>query len=504
MGNSSSIQAHNSVAPAKVEPVRLAVTADDVVAFLKANPALVTHVVSEMATTKDIQAWISGHVVEARQLDPPRGTAMAVAPTLNGQSTPRRRDSEDEDGLAPLRRGSDQRSASTGNVRKMSTSAAELRIQKTKLQESLDDEIAKRIALLEVAHDIHEELDTPRLCMKIMQSVGKLLDAERCTLFLVDKDNNELFSYVMDTRTRKNSVAPNSSTMGLAMGDEVYRIPIGAGIHGHVAQTGEIVNLTDAATDPQFSPEHDGDGIRIKTMLSMPIQHKDEGIMAVASIANKHGDKPFDSYDEGLFENFLVLCSIGLRNAKLYERTVNANKQRETLLHLAKTIFEYVEIDELVKKIMLLARGLCKAERCSVFLVDKDKEQLYSKVFDLTEEEKQKTDVPQKEIRFPLSKGIAGHVATTGVSENILEPYSDPRFNSKVDEETGFKTRNILCMPITSADHSVVGVAQLVNKIATTASRGRTRSSSRALRCIAESRSIMHNFTTSRSNRSVG
>eukprot|EP01137_Pigoraptor_chileana_P024951 Opistho-2@93757 len=62
-----------------------------------------------------------------------------------------------------------------------------------------------------------------------------------------------------------------------------------------------------------------------------------------------------------------------------------------------------------------------------------------------------------------MNKGIAGHVATTRESLNIPDAYADARFNRTVDDQTGFKTRNILCMPILKGN-TCVGVAQLVNK----------------------------------------
>lgn len=50
--------------------------------------------------------------------------------------------------------------------------------------------------------------------------------------------------------------------------------------------------------------------------------------------------------------------------------------------------------------------------------------------------------------RFPMNKGIAGYVATTGQVLNIENAYEDSRFNPEVDSKTGYTTRNILCMPI--------------------------------------------------------
>ncbi len=59
--------------------------------------------------------------------------------------------------------------------------------------------------------------------------------------------------------------------------------------------------------------------------------------------------------------------------------------------------------------------------------------------------------------------GIAGYVAETGETMNVRHAYSDPRFNKAVDEQTGYSTNNILCMPICIRGQ-VIGIVQMVNK----------------------------------------
>lgn len=69
-----------------------------------------------------------------------------------------------------------------------------------------------------------------------------------------------------------------------------------------------------------------------------------------------------------------------------------------------------------------------------------------------------------KVFRFPVGTGIAGFVAETGETLNVREAYSDPRFNRAIDEQTGYTTKSILCMPICIRG-LVIGVVQMVNKI---------------------------------------
>lgn len=59
--------------------------------------------------------------------------------------------------------------------------------------------------------------------------------------------------------------------------------------------------------------------------------------------------------------------------------------------------------------------------------------------------------------------GIAGYVAETAETLNVADAYTDPRFNKSIDEQTGYVTKNILCMPICIRGQ-VIGVVQMVNK----------------------------------------
>ena len=60
--------------------------------------------------------------------------------------------------------------------------------------------------------------------------------------------------------------------------------------------------------------------------------------------------------------------------------------------------------------------------------------------------------------------GIAGHTFTTGIGTIVDDPYSDPRFNRDVDQQTGFLTRSLLCAPVRTPKGQVIGVLQVLNK----------------------------------------
>lgn len=114
-------------------------------------------------------------------------------------------------------------------------------------------------------------------------------------------------------------------------------------------------------------------------------------------------------------------------------------------------------LERILEAITLKIGQILQADRTTIFLVDQDKGQLWSK--NISDESEKPT-----EIRLPLNSGIAGHVATKGEYLNIPDAYNHPLFNPDFDKQTGYHTRNILCMPIFSSKNQVVAVVQLSNK----------------------------------------
>jgi GAF domain-containing protein len=74
-------------------------------------------------------------------------------------------------------------------------------------------------------------------------------------------------------------------------------------------------------------------------------------------------------------------------------------------------------------------------------------------------------DTGDEQIKIPYGVGIAGHVASTQQSLNIEDAYADSRFNPKIDQKTGYKTKSILCLPILNENGECIAVAEAINKI---------------------------------------
>ncbi|KAJ1348781.1 hypothetical protein KIN20_004173 [Parelaphostrongylus tenuis] len=131
------------------------------------------------------------------------------------------------------------------------------------------------------------------------------------------------------------------------------------------------------------------------------------------------------------------------------ERPVSPGVYQRLILHSE-------DMKSLVRTITNEAKNLIHAETCSLFLLDNENKELVANVFDKAGD--------LSEIRLPMSKGVVGRVATTKTMMNVRDVQRCPFFYARVDEITGFHTKNILCFPIIDNSGTFVGVAELCNK----------------------------------------
>ena len=126
------------------------------------------------------------------------------------------------------------------------------------------------------------------------------------------------------------------------------------------------------------------------------------------------------------------------------------------LVKIGRSINVMTDLNVLLKLIAEETKAAMQADRCTVFLYDKEKNEIWSKVA---------LGLKDAEIRFPAGKGLAGYVIQTGESVNIQDAYNDPRFNPEVDKNTGYTTKTMLCMPIKNNNQEIIGAFQVLNKL---------------------------------------
>ncbi len=131
-------------------------------------------------------------------------------------------------------------------------------------------------------------------------------------------------------------------------------------------------------------------------------------------------------------------------------------EQRQSLLaRFGRMVAAETSLDTLLTIIAEEVRHILSADRCSVFLVDAYKGELWTKIA---------LGMEEKVLRIPVGQGIAGFVARTGSAVNIRDAYKDTRFAQDLDRITGYQTRTVLAVPLRGRDGKALGVFEVLNK----------------------------------------
>jgi adenylate cyclase len=277
----------------------------------------------------------------------------------------------------------------------------------------------------------------------ITLKIGQILQAEHTAIFLVDYDKAQLWS----------KVPQNNGQKFLEI-----RTPLNVGIPGHVATTGQYLNIAQTSTHPLFSPELERQmGYQIRNLLCMPVVSSKKQTVAVVQLANKAGNVPFDQDDEESFRDFASSIGIILESCQSFYVAARNQRGATALLRATQTLGQSLDLEVTLQIVMEQARILMQADRSALFLYRKEMGELWTKVAAADGKD-------LIEVRIPSNRGIAGYVASTGQALNIPDAYQDPRFDPTTDNKTGYLTRNILCLPVFNSANELIGVTQLINK----------------------------------------
>ncbi len=170
--------------------------------------------------------------------------------------------------------------------------------------ECLQRRVKKLESVLDIARVMTSEHELDRLLQIIVEAATEVVEADRCSLWIVDRDSGQVWTKVAE---------------GLGDAEEL-RMPLGSGIAGQVAATGDIINIVNAYEDDRFNPEIDRfTGYTTETILAVPMRHQKGGITGVLQALNRKNGKPFDVDDAELLVALGANAAAAIENAMLHE-----------------------------------------------------------------------------------------------------------------------------------------------------------------------------------------
>ena len=205
-------------------------------------------------------------------------------------------------------------------------------IKKDIEQEEIKMKIDQLQMIIKAAELVNSTIKIDEVLKNIVEVATELTNADRGTLYLIDKEKNELWSLI-------------------AMGSEIkeIRLKIGEGMAGYVAKTGEILNIKDVSKDPRYRSDFDKtSGYETKNALTFPIKNKKGEIIGVLQLLNsKKGE--FSKYDEELLNAMSIHSAIALQNAELVEKLLQAERV-QSLGKMANFLIQDIKKPILVSK----------------------------------------------------------------------------------------------------------------------------------------------------------
>ncbi|MEW6680781.1 MAG: GAF domain-containing protein [bacterium] len=237
-----------------------------------------------------------------------------------------------------------------------------------------------------------------------------------------------------------------------------YRVKLGEGIVGYVAETKQSMVVPDVNKDERFYKKIAKD-IKYKTynIMATPII-LDDNLLGVIEVINKLEKEPFTKDDLELLETISHSTALLLSNHRLKEELNYKAKALRTLVDVGLVLNACHNIRELLDLSMRMATKAMNAEVSSLMLIDEITQEL---VFEVIEGEKGEKI---REIRLAPGEGIAGWVAQNNKSLVIKDVSKDERFASHIDQASGFKTKSIIAAPL-KGKTKTIGVIEAINKI---------------------------------------
>jgi sigma-B regulation protein RsbU (phosphoserine phosphatase) len=162
-------------------------------------------------------------------------------------------------------------------------------------------------AMLTVSRSMTADVDVDDMLVLIINELVQAIDAERGAIYLFDQETGDLYSRVL-----------SADSGGLTE----IRLSSGQGLAGHVAATGEVLNIPDAYADPRFQQSFDQlTGFRTGSILTVPMNTPHGKSIGVVQVVNKEGG-PFTDRDERLLAAIATQAAISIENARLYTQEI--------------------------------------------------------------------------------------------------------------------------------------------------------------------------------------
>jgi HD-GYP domain-containing protein (c-di-GMP phosphodiesterase class II) len=300
------------------------------------------------------------------------------------------------------------------------------------------------------------ELDA--LLDQMLDLFVEVANAEAGTLYLYDSATDELIFKVVKGDLHSLSLLGTRfpSSRGIA----------GAALHGHVP-----LFIPDVTADSRWDRRGGAlSELRLTTAYCLPLMVRDQPV-GVVQVFNLPAAAVDEDEELALLEDLADRMSSEIEKTRLLDEAKRREKRLSALVDIISQLTTTLDRSELLTRIMNHARELLEVEATSIWELDEQHDPPVLKLHVATGEHGEQL----KAVTVPIGQGIIGQVVATGVPMLVGDVSKEERHYKQVDEQSGFVTRSILCVPLRAPSielgqergelkASIIGGAQALNK----------------------------------------
>lgn len=332
------------------------------------------------------------------------------------------------------------------------------------LRTELAVEHEKLLALQDINAASGTILNVDELLSLVASRISRVMESDRTTIYLLEEDGQSLVSRAVEGEQARE-----------------IRLPVGLGLAGWVAKSGQPLNLEDAYDDGRFDPEWDRKtGYRTRAVLCVPMKNRLGRPMGVIQCLNKRYGH-FTVEDEAMLAALASQAAVTIENGKFFLATIQKNmelletkqqlerkvRELDVLMEIAHDSASAPRLDDLLEAVLQRTLRAIDAEAGSILLADRATGDLRFRCA--------LGGAPErvKRVRIPRGHGICGWVTRHREPKVVNDVTHDSRHLADVADRVGYHPRSVLAVPLywgTPEHGGGEGALELLNK-----NRGRGR-----------------------------
>jgi GAF domain-containing protein len=280
-------------------------------------------------------------------------------------------------------------------------------------------------ALYDTSRAITARLDTAAVLEGISRAVTALIGSTGCGIGLLD-----------DERTRLVHVAAH----GFQTAEwRALSIPLGEGIIGRCAESGQALRVDDIRADPRSTRRDIDERESIRSLLCVPLTVGGALIGVISAFSTRPA--VFTAHHQRVLEAFAEQAGIAIHNAQLFEESVRRTREMRALLEAGRSVTASLDVGQTIRVIMEEARSVLGVDSCSVASLEPDGAELVTVA---------SLDLPAptaSRIRLRVGEGIAGRAVAELTPVQSPDLFADEASRYRqLRQQTGF--RSMLAVPL--------------------------------------------------------